>query len=123
MFRPGHVEVHREPALGDPGFRLSLDYQVQHEAADCRVDFELQGEVAGRQLHECFSLRRDVAYNFLQSAGRCLRRRGIRANHPALFAFHADYDLMFADLRRQLQADCGEPVDLQRFLQDRGEVH
>jgi hypothetical protein len=29
---------------------------------------------------------------------------------------------MFADLREQLHADPGEPVDLERFLLDRGEV-
>ncbi len=121
MFRPGHVDVRREPLPGEPGYELSLDYQVCRDDHGCHVDFELEGEVAGRPVHERFSLRRDVAYNFLQSAGRRLRRRGIKPEHPALFAFHEDFDQVFADLRSQLRADPGEPVDLERFLLDRGE--
>ncbi|MBD9427203.1 DUF5064 family protein [Pseudomonas sp. PDM15] len=122
MFRPGHVELRREPAPGEPGFQLSLEYRVCRDEDGCHVDFELDGDVAGQPVHDGFSLRRDVAYNFLQSAGRCLRRRGIKPAHPALFAFHEDYNRVFADLRRQLRADPGEPVDLERFLLDRGEA-
>lgn len=122
MFRPGHVHVQRDPEPGGPGYRLSLDYQVRRDEHGWHVDFELEGKVAGRELHDRFSLRRDVAYNFLQSAGRCLRRRGIHPSHPALCAFHEDYDRVFADLRSQLHADPGEPVDLECFLLDRGEL-
>lgn len=122
MFRPGHVEVQRPPLAGDPGYHLSLDYRVCRDERGCHVDFQLDGEVAGRMLHDCFSLRRDVAFNFLQSAGRCLRRRGIKPSHPVLFAFHEDYDRLFDDLREQLRASPGEPVDLERFLLDRGEL-
>jgi hypothetical protein len=121
MFRPGHIEVMQLPSAVAPGYHLCLDYRVCRDESGCHVDFALEGEVAGRQVHDSFSLRRDVAYNFLQSAGRCLRRRGIRPTHPALFAFHEDYGRAFADLRRQLQASPGEPVDLERFLLDRGE--
>lgn len=122
MFWPGHVEVRREPAPRESGYQLNLDYRVCRDEHGCHVDFELDGEVAGRALHERFSLRRDVAYNFLQAAGRCLRRRGIQPAHPACFAFRPDYDLVFADLRAQLRASPGEPVDLERFLLDRGEL-
>ncbi|WJN59933.1 DUF5064 family protein [Pseudomonas sp. SO81] len=122
MFRPGHVEVMQLPSVLEPGYHLSLDYRICRDDAGCHVDFKLDGEVAGRLVHDGFSLRRDVAYNFLQSAGRCLRRRGIKPAHPALFAFHEDFDRVFADLRSQLAADPGEPVDLERFLLDRGEA-
>ncbi|HSX71335.1 MAG TPA: DUF5064 family protein [Pseudomonas sp.] len=122
MFRPGHVEVQQQPSARVPGYRLCLEYSVCRDEAGARVEFELDGEVAGQAIHGRFCLRRDVAYNFLHCAGRCLRRHGIRPTHPALFAFHQDYDRVFVDLRQQLQASPGEPVDLQRFLLDRGEV-
>ncbi len=116
MFKPGHVEVERAPLGAHPGYHLSLDYSVRRSEVGTYVDFQLEGEVAGRVVHEAFSLHRDVAYNFMQNVGRCLRKHGLKPRQAPLFVFHGDYDRMFADLRAQLGARPGEPVDLQRFL-------
>ncbi|GAC1029839.1 hypothetical protein thsps21_06660 [Pseudomonas sp. No.21] len=92
-----------------------MEYQLRQRDRETYVHVDLRGEVTGRGLHERFALHGDVAYNVLQSACRRLRRHGF-ADHCG----HAwDYERVFADLRRQLHAAPGMPVDLARFLLDR----
>ncbi|MET1079742.1 MAG: DUF5064 family protein [Pseudomonas sp.] len=120
IFSPGHVQIERGPLCGNPGYQLSLDYAVRQDDSGVWVDFVLGGEIGAQRVREGFSLHRDFAYNFLQNVGRCLRKYGLIPRLAPLFLFHGDYDRVFADLRAQLHAHAGEPVDLQRFLQGEG---
>ncbi|WP_394560330.1 DUF5064 family protein [Aquipseudomonas alcaligenes] len=120
MFSPGHLEVHREPQQVGVGIHLCLDYQVCRDESGRHVDFHLSGEVGGRPVADEFRLRDDVVYNFLQNVGRGLRRQGIEAIQPALFALREELSPLFIDLRRQLHSELGDAVDLPRFLMDRG---
>lgn len=120
MFSQGHLEVHREPQQVGVGIHLCLDYQVCRDESGCHVDFRLSGEVGGRPVADDFRLRDDVAYNVLQSARRSLRRQGVEASEPALFALREELEPLFSDLRRQLHSEPGDAVDLPRFLLDRG---
>ncbi|BCG27600.1 DUF5064 domain-containing protein [Pseudomonas tohonis] len=119
MFRPGHLVVRRDGAGPCPGYFIDMDYQLRQRDRETYVHFDLRGEVAGRGFHDTFELHRDVAYNFLQSTCRRLRRHGFPPHLRITAGMRGDYERVFADLRRQLHAAPGTPVDLGRFLLDR----
>lgn len=119
VFRPGHVEVSRLPSGDFPGFHLLLEYHVEGPAQKPEwASFHLHGKIDQTPIDERFAMHRDVAFNFLQRIRQCLRKRGLHLHTDVLFAFHADYDPMFEDLRHQLHGMPGEPVDLERFLRE-----
>ncbi len=119
MFTPGHAEVSRPASSAFPGYHLILDYHV--EGSDPKPEwacFHLHGQVDQTPVDDRFSMHRDVAFNFLQRIGQCLRKHGLHLHRDVLFGFHAVYDPLFEDLRDQLHGMPGEPVDLDRFLND-----
>ncbi|MCQ2028137.1 DUF5064 family protein [Stutzerimonas zhaodongensis] len=119
MFRPGHVEVNRLPSDNFPEYHLKLDYHVEGpEQKPEWACFHLYGTIDQTPIDERFAMHRDVAFNFLQRIRQCLRKRGLHLHTDVLFAFHAEYDPLFEDLRHQLHGLVGEPVDLERFLRD-----
>ncbi|MGA6103803.1 DUF5064 family protein [Pseudomonas solani] len=119
MFRPGHLEIIRDPVGPWPGYHIDLDYEVEQRDWETYVRFDLRGEIDGRPFQECFELHRDVAYNFLQSACRRLRHHGLEPHLMVPLAGHRDHERVFADLREKLHAEPGTPVDLERFLLER----
>lgn len=119
MFRPGNLEVIRDPVGHWAGYRIDLAYEVEQREWETYVRFDLKGEIDGRSFHECFELHRDVAYNFLHSACRCLRRHGFEPRLMLPLVQHREYERVFADLREKLHAVPGTPVDLERFLLER----
>lgn len=121
MFRPGHLDIRSEALGAFPAYRFDLDYALRQDDDGPYVHFDLVGEVSGQPFQDRFRLHRDVAYNFLHRACRCLRRHGLAPGALEPLAHHRDYVRVFDDLRAQLHAAPGTPVDLERFLREREE--
>ena len=123
MFRPGHLEIVRDPVGPWPGYHIDLDYEVEQRDWGTYVRFDLRGDISGRSFQECFELHRDVAYNFLQSACRRLRHHGLE---PHLIARDAKGDVLaerrwtkdgtithetlLEDLLREIEASVGDDL-------------
>lgn len=119
MFRSGHAVVSRRSSKAFSGYHLVLDYHVEgSEQKPEWACFHLHGTVDRTPIDEVFRMHRDVACNFLQHVRQSLRKQGAALHSDVLFAFHADYDPMFKDLRQQLHCVPGEPIDLDRFLRE-----
>ncbi|MDH4563140.1 DUF5064 family protein [Pseudomonas sp. BN411] len=119
MFKPGQIAINRPPSGRSPGYELALDYEIEKREQGQYVNFELHGQIAGKPVHERFSLHRDVAYNFLHSAGLRLRKYGVMQGLARTPELHVDFEKAYADLRQRLGIAPGHPVDLDRFLQER----
>ncbi|MDA8481481.1 DUF5064 family protein [Pseudomonas resinovorans] len=119
MFKPGHIAINRPASGRSPGYELVLDYEIEKREQGQYVNFELHGQIDGKPVHERFSLHRDVAYNFLHSAGLRLRKYGVMQGLARTPELHVDFEKAYADLRQRLGIASGHPVDLDRFLQER----
>ncbi|WP_178119403.1 DUF5064 family protein [Metapseudomonas lalkuanensis] len=119
MFKPGRIAIKQSPSRRIPGYELALDYEIEKCPQGQFVNFEMHGQIAGNPVHERFSLHRDVAYNFLHSAGLRLRKYGVMQGLERTPELRVDFEKAYADLRRRLGVEPGHPVDLDRFLLDR----
>ncbi|WP_447747551.1 DUF5064 family protein [Pseudomonas nicosulfuronedens] len=116
MTTPTEVTIHSSAGLDQQQYRIRLSYKVENAASrDARVTFELDGEIDGQPFKDGFELPGDVAFNFAGSATRILRRHGLRVCQGPVLRFRREHDRVFDDLRRQLKAEPGTPVDLQRM--------
>lgn len=119
MFKAGQIAISRASVGRIPAYELVLDYQLEKRERDQFVNFELHGQIGGKPVQERFSLHGDVAYNFLHSAGLRLRKYGFRPGLAAMPELRADFEKAYADLRERLGVAPGQPVDLDRFLNER----
>ncbi|WP_179061232.1 DUF5064 family protein [Pseudomonas taiwanensis] len=119
MFKVGQIAISRASVGRIPAFDLALEYDIEKRGRDPFVNFELHGQIAGKPVHERFSLHGDVAYNFLHSAGLRLRKYGFRPGLAAMPELRADFEKAYADLRERLGVVPGQPVDLDRFVLER----
>ncbi|AOE87992.1 DUF5064 family protein [Pseudomonas sp. TCU-HL1] len=119
MFKPGKIAIKQSPIGRSSGYERALDYETENREQGQLVNFELNGQIGGEPVHERFSLHRDVAYNFLQSAGLRLRRYGFRSGLARMPELRADFERVYADLRQRLGVEPDHPVDLERFLHER----
>lgn len=116
MTKPTEVTVHSTAGLDRQQYRIRLSYRVENAASrDALVRFELDGEIDGQPFKDGFELPGDLAFNFAGSATRILRRHGLRVCRGPVLRFRREHDRVFDDLRRQLKAEPGTPVDLQRM--------
>ena len=116
MTTPTEVTIHSSIGLDRQQYRIRLSYTVENPASrDAQVRFELDGEIDGQPFKDGFDLPGDLAFNFAGSATRILRRHGLRVCRGPVLRFRKEHDRVFDDLRRQLRAEPGTPVDLQRM--------
>ncbi|WP_416311286.1 DUF5064 family protein [Pseudomonas sp. W03] len=116
MTRPTQVIIQSIPGIDRQQYLIRLSYQVENPASrDARVRFQLDGEIDGQPFKDDFELPGDLAFNFASSATRLLRRHGLRLRPGPVMRFRKEHDQVFDDLRRQLRAQPGKPVDLQRM--------
>jgi len=120
MFEPGHLR-HASPndLANQRAFTFDLYYEVRIDANEgpmlhCRMT----GEVAGDAFEESFELHSDTAFNFASVATRLAARQGLPSNTSLIMHNHHEFDAMFADIRHQLGAHSGDPVNLNHLLQD-----
>ncbi|QRY82224.1 DUF5064 family protein [Pseudomonas sp. PDNC002] len=116
MAAPAQVTIHSTAGLDRQQYRIRMRYAVENAASrDATVTFELDGEIDGQPFSDGFELPGDIAFNFAGSATRILRRHGLRVCRGPVLRFRKEHDRIFDDLRRQLRAEPGTPVDLQRM--------
>ncbi|OBY56836.1 DUF5064 family protein [Pseudomonas sp. AU12215] len=116
MTVPAQVTIHSTAGLDRQQYRIRMSYVVENAASrDATVKFELDGEIDGQPFNDGFELPGDLAFNFAGSATRILRRHGLRVCSGPVLRFRKEHDQVFDDLRRQLKAEPGTPVDLQRM--------
>ncbi|MFV3305911.1 DUF5064 family protein [Pseudomonas sp. NY15181] len=116
MTQPAQVIIQSRPGIDRQQYLIRLNYQVENPASrDARVKFQLEGEIDGQPFKDDFDLPGDIAFNFASSATRLLRRHGLRLCQGPVVRFRKEHDQVFDDLRRQLRAESGRPVDLQRM--------
>jgi hypothetical protein len=120
MFKPGHL--HRANTLATaemPLFTIDLHYEVRQDPAEGpMLHMRMQGQVDGKAFAEVFELHRDTAYNFASVATRLAHKHGLPTNSSLIMRSHAEYDLMFEDIRAKLDARSGEPVNLDHLGKD-----
>ncbi|AGI23723.1 DUF5064 family protein [Pseudomonas sp. MT3] len=116
MTTPAQVTLHSSQGIDRQQYIIRLSYQVENPASrDALVRFQLDGEIDGQPFNDGFDLPGDIAFNFASSAARLLRRHGLRLCPGPVVRFRKEHDQVFDDLRRQLRAEPGKPVDLQRM--------
>ncbi|RBL70343.1 DUF5064 family protein [Pseudomonas sp. MWU13-2625] len=112
IFEPGHLHIERH-ALNkdDVSYDLCLDYQVFTDPKEGKgMQFTLHGSIQGKDMKETFFLPKDQAYNFARDVTRIVEKYGIPKTHSSIGSQHKHYDLMFEDVRAQLNMKSGDPV-------------
>ncbi|MCU1774215.1 DUF5064 family protein [Pseudomonas sp. 13B_3.2_Bac1] len=112
IFEPGHLHIERH-ALNkdDVSYDLCLDYQVFTDPNEGKgMQFTLHGNIQGKDMKETFFLPKDQAYNFARDVTRIVEKYGIPKTHSSIGSQHKHYDLMFEDVRAQLNMKSGDPV-------------
>nr|WP_314574592.1 DUF5064 family protein [uncultured Pseudomonas sp.] len=110
MFEPGHLHIAR-PALqpDDVGYDIHIHYEAAQTDSGPGMHFTMEGEINGKSFNEAFDLPKDLAYNFASEASRIAEKHGLPRN-TEMRAAHAEYDLMFEDIREKLDMKSGDPV-------------
>lgn len=110
MFEPGHLHIAR-PALqpDDVGYDIHIHYEAAQTDSGPGMHFTMEGEINGKSFNETFDLPKDLAYNFASEASRIAEKHGLPRD-TEMRAAHADYDLMFEDIRDKLDMKSGDSV-------------
>ncbi|MFJ3372911.1 DUF5064 family protein [Pseudomonas sp. NPDC086251] len=108
-FEPGHLHIERHALNEDDySFSLSIDYEVCQDPEE-GMRFKLHGSVEGKELNEEFFLPKDQAFDFARHATRIAHNYGLPKD-ASITSVHKEYDLMFEDVRAQLDVKSGDPV-------------
>ncbi|MEL0167001.1 MAG: DUF5064 family protein [Pseudomonadaceae bacterium] len=114
MFEPGHLHISRMRLLpSDTGFSIDIRYSIEDQREG--VDFTVDGKINDAEIHEHFSLPRDMAFNFASNVDHILRRHGVLKPEFMSLSAHHEYDAMFEDIRARLHAWHGEAIDPQHL--------
>jgi hypothetical protein len=120
MFEPGHLHRANTVATTEvPLFSVDLHYEVRQDPTEGpMLHMRMHGQVEGKAFEEIFELHRDTAFNFASVATRLAHKHGLPTNSSLIMRSHAEYDLMFEDIRAKLGAQSGEPVNLDHLEKD-----
>jgi len=116
-FEPGHLHIERH-ALNkdDVSYDLNLNYEVStNPKGEKGIQFTMHGSIQGKDMNETFFLPKGEAYNFAINVTRIAEKYGIPKTHSKIGSTHKYYDLVFEDIRRQLDMKSGDPVNIQHF--------
>lgn len=117
MFAPGHL--HCASPSGHPAFTIDLRYEVRRDAAEgAMLHCALEGSIDGKPFAETFELHRDMAPNLASVATRKLTHYGLEDAQRYFLHDHREFELMFDDIRRLLNAHAGDRVDLEHLEKD-----
>lgn len=111
-FEPGHLHIERHALNAhDFSYNLCLDYEVSQDPKEGKgMLFKLHGSVQGKDLKEEFFLPKDQAFDFARHAMKIAQKYGMPNTAVLSGAMHKQYDLMFEDVRHQLDVKPGDPV-------------
>jgi hypothetical protein len=117
MFEPGHLHIERHALdKNDVSYNVHLDYEVSTNPKGVKgIQFTLHGSMQGKDMSETFFLPKEEAYNFANNVTKIAGKYGIPPEKIAIGSAHKYYDLMFEDIRTQLEMKSGDPVNLERF--------
>ena len=120
MFEPGHLHRANTVATTEaPLFSVDLHYEVRQDPTEGpMLHMRMHGQVEGKAFEEIFELHRDTAFNFASVATRLAHKHGLPTNSSLIMRSHAEYDLMFDDIRAKFGAQSGEPVNLDHLEKD-----
>lgn len=111
-FEQGHLHVERHALNAhDYSYNLRIDYEVSQDPKEGKgMLFKLQGSVQGKDLNEEFFLPKDQAFDFARHAMNIAQKYGMPKLAVLNGSMHKQYDLMFEDVRHQLDVKAGDPV-------------
>ena len=117
IFNPGHLHIERHALTPDDvSYDLCLDYEVFTDPQKGKgIQFTLHGNMQGKDMKEAFFLPKEEAYNFARDVTRIAEKYGIPKAHSQIGSVHKHYDLMFEDIRAQLNMKSGDPVNIENF--------
>lgn len=112
-FEPGHVHIERMALNNnDHSYDLNINYEVAQDPKEGRgVQFRMHGSIEGKPVDEKFFLAKDqVLPSFLSVATRKAQSYMPSKKFESLGSTHKIYDLMFEDIRAQLDVKSGDPI-------------
>lgn len=111
-FTPGHLHIERHALnQADHSYNLSVDYSLfQDPKEGVGMNFRLHGSIDDKAVDETFFLPKDQAFDFARYVTRLAEKHGLPKNASSIAASHTFYDLMFEDVRAQLNVKSGDPV-------------
>ncbi|ELQ8318166.1 MULTISPECIES: DUF5064 family protein [Pseudomonas] len=111
-FEPGHLHIERHALTKDDySYNLCIDYEVSQNPKEGKgMLFKLHGSVQGKDLKEEFYLPKDQAFDFARHAMNIAQKYGMPKIAVLNGSMHKQYDLMFEDVRHQLDVKSGEPI-------------
>ncbi|MBC2692864.1 MULTISPECIES: DUF5064 family protein [Pseudomonas] len=117
MFEPGHLHIERHALTPDDvSYNVHLDYEVsKNPKGEKGIQFTLHGSMQGKDMSETFFLPKEEAYNFANNVTKIAEKYGIPKTHSQIGSVHKHYDLMFEDIRAQLNMKSGDPVNIENF--------
>ena len=117
MFEPGHLHIERHALTPDDvSYNIFLDYEVsKNPKGEKGIQFRMHGDIQGKKVDEPFFLRKEEAYNFANNVTKIAEKYGIPKTHSQIGSVHKHYDLMFEDIRAQLNMKSGDPVNIENF--------
>jgi hypothetical protein len=117
MFEPGHLHIERHALTPDDvDYNVNVDYEVsKNDKGEKGIQFTMHGSIEGKDLKEPFFLPKEEAYNFASNVTKIAEKYGIPKEKIAIGSSHEHYDLMFEDIRQQLNMKSGDPIDLEKF--------
>jgi hypothetical protein len=116
-FEPGHLHIERHALTPDDvNYNVHLDYEVsKNDKGEQGIQFTMHGSIQGKDMSEPFFLPKAEAYNFANNVTKIAEKYGIPKTHSQIGSIHKHYDLMFEDIRKQLDMKSGDPVNLENF--------
>ncbi|MBZ9780921.1 DUF5064 family protein [Pseudomonas sp. REP124] len=117
MFEPGHLHIERH-ALNDNdvSYNIHLDYEVSSDPKLGKgMLFTMHGSIQGKEIKETFFLPKEEAYNFARNVTQIAEKYGIPKSMSSIGSMHKHYDLMFEDVRVQLNMKSGDTVNPEHF--------
>ncbi|SDP45132.1 protein of unknown function [Pseudomonas arsenicoxydans] len=115
QFEPGHLHIERHALTDDDvNYNVCIDYKVAQDPKDGKEKgmlFTMHGSIQGKDFNEEFFLPKDQAYNFASNVTKIAEKYGIPKTHSSIGSAHKHYDLMFEDVRVQLNMKSGDPVN------------
>lgn len=79
------------------------------------IQFTMHGSLQGKGHERDLLPAQGRGYNFANNVTRIAEKYGIPRTHSQIGSVHKHYDLMFEDIRKQLDMKSGDPVNLEHF--------
>jgi len=119
MFEPGHLHRAFSGVPGIPTGHVDVFYEVHHDAAEgTLMHFKVTGNLDGKDFTEEFDMHRDTAFNFASLIAKAVVKQGLPSAVSPIMRNHKEYDAMFEDIRKKLDAKSGEAVNLTNLEKD-----